>query len=1019
MSVPIEDLEANASPRPGRLIALISSMALAVAAVGYYFYDLQEASLRRQIEQRLAAVAQVNSERVAQWRRDQWVDAGILAGNPFLADGLTGLWNNPNNELAAEVDAYLRHVQREHDYADILIVDRDGRVRHFLESDGPLPRPLAVAVDQVIARKERVFVDELESPNRGGVPFATIAPLYTPGNEADETPSGALVLINDVDQYLYPLIESWPTPSETGETLLVKREAGHATVLNRATDSLPEHPEGPQPVDAGVSAGISASLDRHHVVASTDYRGVQVVAAVAPIADTGWVIVSKQDASEAFAPWHVRSLLILALLGALVLSFGVMGFVFWHRQRRRHFRELYQSETHRRLAAERYGIMLRSIADGVIVTDDAGHVEFLNDAAESLTGWTDADARGKPLQDVFRIYDGQTRTPLESPFERVRRTGVAVGLAADTWLVSLDGSERPIADSSAPVRDASGNLTGAVLVFQDQTKQQWVRRELEASEARYRFLIESAPEAIFVQVGGRFAYLNTACLTLFGASDENELVGQPTLDRFHPAYHESVQERRGSLRDERQPVGLVEEHLVALSGDVIPAEVSAVPIDYEGQPGALVFARDISVRKAAEAAVQSNLAMLERTERIARVGSWEWDIAPDTVHWSTELYRIFGLSPSAPAPPFAEHSRLFLPADLERLQAAVNRCIESAEPYTLELQILRADSSSRWCIACGEADFDEDGRVQRLVGSFQDVTERRQLEEALRQSEEKFRNLFNEHRAVKLLIDSSTGQLLDANKAAAHFYGWTVDELRGMNISQINELETEALQRELGAAERAEKSRFEFRHRKADGSVADVEVFVSRVTIGGEEVLHSIVHDVSEKRRIENELLQAQKMESVGRLAGGVAHDFNNMLSVILGHAQLGMEEVDPDSRLYADLDEIVAAAQRSTEIVRQLLTFARKQTINKVVLNLNEAVSNLLKMLHRLLGEDIDLVWAPDHELWKVELDPVQVDQILVNLCINARDAIDDVGRITIETDNVAIDEEYCADHPAFQPGD
>jgi CheY-like chemotaxis protein len=154
-------------------------------------------------------------------------------------------------------------------------------------------------------------------------------------------------------------------------------------------------------------------------------------------------------------------------------------------------------------------------------------------------------------------------------------------------------------------------------------------------------------------------------------------------------------------------------------------------------------------------------------------------------------------------------------------------------------------------------------------------------------------------------------------------------------------------------------------------------------------------------------------------LAGGVAHDFNNMLGVILGVAELAMEKIDPGTPLYDDLLQIQAAGRSSAELTRQLLTFARKQTVSPRALDLNQAVEGMLKMLQRLIGEDIDLDWNPQSGLWSVKMDPAQLDQLLANLCVNARDAIADVGKITIETANSTFDEADCADHPGFIPGD
>jgi CheY-like chemotaxis protein len=160
-------------------------------------------------------------------------------------------------------------------------------------------------------------------------------------------------------------------------------------------------------------------------------------------------------------------------------------------------------------------------------------------------------------------------------------------------------------------------------------------------------------------------------------------------------------------------------------------------------------------------------------------------------------------------------------------------------------------------------------------------------------------------------------------------------------------------------------------------------------------------------------------MESIGRLAGGVAHDYNNALSVIIGFTQLAMEKMDSIDPLRSDLNEVIKAARRATDITRQLLAFARKQTIAPKVLDLNENVVSMLKMLRRLIGEDITLAWLPGAGLWSVKIDSSQIDQILANLCVNARDAIAGVGKITIETKTVTFDTAYCADHHGFIPGE
>jgi len=316
-----------------------------------------------------------------------------------------------------------------------------------------------------------------------------------------------------------------------------------------------------------------------------------------------------------------------------------------------------------------------------------------------------------------------------------------------------------------------------------------------------------------------------------------------------------------------------------------------------------------------------------------------------------------------------------------------------------------------------------------LVGSIHDITTRRQAEAALRRSE----------------------RLLDATSQIAQVGGWHID-LGTQRLSWTPEVyrlhevdETFVPTVPAAIAFYAPDSRpvIEEAVRRAleDGEPFDLELELitakgtlrwvhatgrSRTEDGRPVDVMGTIQDITTRRiaeaerdKLEAQLRQAQKIESVGRLAGGVAHDFNNMLTVILGNSQLALKQVAPDTRLHMELAGIREAAQRSAELTAQLLAFARKQVISPQVLDLNETVSGLVTMLQRLIGEDIDLVWRPGARLWRVKVDPSQIDQLLVNLCVNARDAIADVGKVTIETHNRTLDEAYCATHAGYRPGE
>ena len=255
-----------------------------------------------------------------------------------------------------------------------------------------------------------------------------------------------------------------------------------------------------------------------------------------------------------------------------------------------------------------------------------------------------------------------------------------------------------------------------------------------------------------------------------------------------------------------------------------------------------------------------------------------------------------------------------------------------------------------------------------------------------------------------------------------------MDRLTPESLVIANDLMNTQLRLELeGNADPDRTLRLELEYYRKDGSTVWMENIISAIRDDAGVLIgvHGVSRDITgrknseeERERLQMQLMQAQKMESIGRLAGGVAHDFNNILQAILGYSEMALMKSGPSDPLYQTLQEIHKAGKRSAELTRQLLAFARKQVANPKVLDLNDTVSGMLKMLQRLIGEDIDLVLIPGHGLWNVKMDPSQLDQILANLVVNARDAIDGAGRVTIETANVIIDKAYCADHLECVPG-
>jgi len=351
-----------------------------------------------------------------------------------------------------------------------------------------------------------------------------------------------------------------------------------------------------------------------------------------------------------------------------------------------------------------------------------------------------------------------------------------------------------------------------------------------------------------------------------------------------------------------------------------------------------------------------------------------------------------------------------------------DRLVKSLEEngfiFNYETEIIRRDKVAIWILFSATI-FPQQGYIE---GSIIDITKRKQVKERLQNSEQLLNEMGNIARIGGWEHDLITGETTWTRETyniveieSGHIPG--PDEHLSYYMPKDRKILEEAYRL---SVETGEQFDLELQAATAKGRSIWVRV-VGRPDYqdGACVKMKGILQNITEQRKVEMQLQQAQKMESIGQLAGGVAHDYNNISSIIIGYAELALQQLKQEDSLHEDIVEILTAAKRSTAITHQLLAFARKQTIAPKVLDLNDIIGNMLKMLRRIIGEDIDLAWLPGEEVWPVKIDPSQVDQIIANIGVNARDAITDVGKVTIETKNISFDEDYCADHAGFIPGE
>lgn len=554
------------------------------------------------------------------------------------------------------------------------------------------------------------------------------------------------------------------------------------------------------------------------------------------------------------------------------------------------------------LGREQLRATLYSIGDGVITTDGHGVVREMNPIAEQMTGWSEEQARGQPLEAIFRIIGEKKREPRESPAAIVLREGRIVGLANHTLLIARDGTERPIADSAAPIRDARGETSGVVLVFSDQSRQYAATRALAASEARFRNVFNMQFQFMaLLSPDGTLLEINELVLNVTGVS-RGDVIGKPFWDspwwKLLPEIQREWPRRLQQAAAQQEPLTFPDQYATD-AGEVRDADASVVAV--RGESGTVEFfivqATDVTDRNRA-------LDELRRSEALFRLALRDSPIV--VFHQDVEL----------------RYTQIFNP---------------------------HSGFSEKNIIGKRDSDLLDPGEAAKL-----EVVKRRAIETRTRCREEVEVSVDGKHYYYDLIVDPQFGPN---------------EKVTGITAVSVDITEKKAAQ--------------------------------------------------AHQSKLEAELLQAKKLEAVGKLAGGVAHDFNNMLGVILGHAELALQNLDAQSPLRDDLLEITRAGQRSADLTRQLLAFARKQTIVPQVLDLNEKIGISVKMLRRLIGEDIALEWTPVPDLWRVFIDPTQLDLVLTNLVVNARDAIKGNGRIVIATENVTLDAEYCSSYPELHPGE
>jgi len=921
---------------PQRTAVLALSL-LALLVGGIWFYHAEKTSARMKAGQQLASVARFKVDQLNAWRTARLGDAVLLAENAALGKNVLAFFSDPAKAKTDELRNQLHSIRKHGRYAELLLVDREGRVRLSLNGQRDTLTGHAAALAEALRSERPVFTELHGEPHYPEPHIGLVVPLYGPDLRT-RSPVGAVVLIDEAAQFLQPILHSWVKPSATMEVMLVRQEGDAVVLLN----ALPRQAEAA--VHPGSSLEAMAVSGHEGVVEGNDFRGVESLAVLLPVPDSSWFLIAKDEAAEIFGVWRFRAALLMLLFAVLVLGLGSFGLFVWQYNQKAYYQALYGAEAQLRHSLEHHGITLKAIGDGIIATDGSGRVELLNPVAEMLTGWSQADAFGRPLEEVYCVVDERTRARVDSPVPEMIRAGATTNVCRQTLLIAKNGVERAITESASPMHNDQGVVIGVALAFRDQTEERRAERLIRTRLILREYAFPHTLDELLIRALQEIALLADSVAAFFQIADPERKV--VTLARWPP-------------------------------------------------PGTMAF-------RAVEYGEESE-------DHQAQAEDW-----PDSLTAGRPLVQnnIEGASAGEDmqGQRFGTVRELLVPVVRTGKVIAVLGVADKPENYT---------------------DKDVD-LVAQIAEDFWRLVEQKRVEEALLASERRYRTLYQSMMDAFVVTDMA-GNIRECNDAYGAMLGYTNEELKRLSVRDVTPAtwqvyENEYIRKQLmhGGC----SSLYEKEYRRKDGTVFPVELrtFLILNNDGQPEGLSAIVRDITERKQAEEEqerlrerLNLAQKMESVGQLAGGVAHDFNNMLSVILGYADLALRKMDKSDPLYKHLQQIAWAGRRSADITRQLLAFARKQTIAPRILDLNDTLEEMLKMLQRLIGEHIELNWLPGKDLWPVLMDPSQVDQLLANLCVNARDAMrhNGTGKITIETGKVTFDTAYCSERPGFIPGD
>lgn len=668
-----------------------------------------------------------------------------------------------------------------------------------------------------------------------------------------------------------------------------------------------------------------------------------------------------------------------------------------------------QSQTEAlRKSESKYRRVLETAQEGVWVVDRHDRTEFVNQRMADMLGSSMEEMIGKnPLEYV---------DPDWQPISARGLTGQQAFSSLELRLRRREGSETWASVSRGPLFDERGEYDGAILLISDISEHRKAEDDLRLQATA----LSAANSIVITDPAGTILWVNPAFTATTGYEPEEVIGRNPRILKSGEHDRQFYQGLWNTIQTGRVWQGeMVNRHK---DGHLFWEEMTITPV--RSREGAVThfvaIKQDVTARNEAREALRRNEQRFRRLVENIGDGILSVDAEGQIQYASESVCKVSGY----PQQQLVGRNlfQFVHEEDLAQVQNLFKRSVSEPDSTVQWGSRLRHRDGSWRYFEGTTSNRLADPDITALVINFRDSTARRQTEDALIRAEAKYRAIF-ENATLGIYVSAPRAQYLSMNPALASIYGFQSPEDAIHHSAEISSLHVDPeksgeFQRTL--AKEGVVRNFEYEVRRRDGTRRWL-IENARAVYGDQgELLYyeGVVQDVTERKSLESQLRQAQKLDAVGRLAGGVAHDFNNMLGVILGYGDILKTQLPSEHAALNSADEMQKAARRAANLTRQLLAFSRKQILQPQVLNLNFLIDELSKMLRRLIGEDIELVFRPGQDIARVKADPGQLEQVIMNLALNARDAMPRGGRLSIETINVTVDESHARQRSPMPPG-